>query len=156
LPKQNVCVIASTRSLSEYFSRRSFMLVFLYLIAFPIALYTKPFSSQGEAYLCLTQALRPDIEDPSSWLTRGFKAFARRLEELKIHVSPRTIIFAINMKVLKGEHFEVMVRKRRRRRPLWRHRSNPLLPAVPMPRRRNYRKFPASMILASSLSVGCT
>ena len=83
----------------------------VYLIAAPIALYTKPFSSQGEAYLCLTQALRPDTKDAASWLTRGFDAFSRRLEELEIHVSPRTIIFAINMKVLKGEHFEGIVKK---------------------------------------------
>ena len=81
-----------------------------YLIALPIMLYTKPFSSQGEAYLCLTQALQPDIKDPSSWLARGFRAFAGRLEELHIRVSPRAIIFAINMKALKGEHFEDIVR----------------------------------------------
>ena len=75
-----------------------------YLVLAPILLYTDFFSNQGEASLCLHQAcMSLDLDDFNFWFKRGIKAMIRRLKEIGVRVSGGDIIFAVNVKLLRGE-----------------------------------------------------
>jgi hypothetical protein len=83
-----------------------------YLVTYPIVAYTNFFSYEGEASMCLRHAL--DYDDPSdfnSWFRRGVKAAIRRLEEIGVRVVGPDIIFAVNIKILRGEPVKDMVER---------------------------------------------
>jgi len=75
-----------------------------YLVTYPMLLYTDFFSYQGEAYLCLQQALNPvDLDDFNRWFRRGVKVAIKRLEKIGLRVAGADIVFAVNIKILRGE-----------------------------------------------------
>ena len=75
-----------------------------YLATYPVLLYTDFFSKQGEASLCLQQALDSvDLGDFNRWFRRGVKATIIRLKEIGLCVAGPDIVFAVNIKILRGE-----------------------------------------------------
>jgi hypothetical protein len=75
-----------------------------YVALVPILFYTDFFSNQGVASLCLNQAcMSLDLDDFNFWFKRGIKAMIRRLKEIGVLVSGGDIIFAVNVKLLRGE-----------------------------------------------------
>lgn len=75
-----------------------------YMVLVPILFYTDFFSNQGVANLCLNQAsMYLDLDDFNFWFKQGIKAMIRRLKEIGVRVSGGDIIFAVNVKLLRGE-----------------------------------------------------
>jgi hypothetical protein len=75
-----------------------------YLVIFPVSLYTDFFSNEGQANLCLRQALTSlDLAEFGRWFRRGVKAMIMRLKEIGLRVAETDIVFAVNVKILKGE-----------------------------------------------------
>ena len=74
-----------------------------YLVIVPVLLYTDFFSKQGEASLCLQQALDSDLGDFNRWFRRGVKATIIRLRVIGLRVAGPDIVFAVNIKILRGE-----------------------------------------------------
>jgi len=75
-----------------------------YLTISPVSFYTDFFSNEGEANLCLKQALTSlDLAEFSRWFRRGVKAMIIRLKEIGVRVAGTDIVFAVNVMMLKGE-----------------------------------------------------
>lgn len=73
--------------------------------------YTAFFSLGGLASLCIKQAQLSPPSEAGVWLNRGFVATAARLQDFYAAISPNRMLFAINMKDLRGEPVDSLLDK---------------------------------------------